>query len=57
MIYIYNLIKLKEISNKVELNQINNNLLSDNNNYNSQIIIKWYKWKIKKANNRNWKWE
>jgi hypothetical protein len=30
---------LKEIENNVELNQINNNLLSDNNNYKSQINL------------------
>ena len=39
MIYNKLILKLKEISNNVELNQINNNLLSDNNNYKSQIKI------------------
>ena len=33
------ILKLKEIENNVELNQINNNLLSDNNNYKSQINL------------------
>ena len=31
--------KLKEIENNVELNQINSNLLSENNNYKSQINL------------------
>ena len=39
MIYNKLILKLKEISNNVELNQINNNLLSDNNNYKSQINL------------------
>ena len=33
------ILKLKEIENNVELNQINNNLLSDNNNFKSQINL------------------
>ena len=40
-ILLYNklIFKLKEISNNVELNQINNDLLSDNKNYKSQINL------------------
>ena len=40
-ILLYNklILKLKEIENNVDLNQENNNLLSDNNNYKSQINL------------------
>jgi len=58
MIYNKLILKLKEISNNVELNQINNNLLSDNNNYKSQInllndINEKLKKQIKEIENEN----